>query len=92
LSWSSPFYEPVPLADGGQFVTLEDAATYIQKLPKAEQDTLAWQFAVEMLTNAADSGWPLMMAHIAILRALGHGKIVVKQPRGGKRRIGASGS
>jgi hypothetical protein len=82
LSWTTPFNEPIPLPDGGELVILEDAATYIQKLPKAEQDLHTWQFAVEMLNNAADNGWPLMMAHIAILRALGHGKPKpVKEPR-----------
>jgi hypothetical protein len=66
---------PIPLPDGGELVILEDAATYIQNLPQGwagpEQDLHTWQFAVEMLNNAADQGWPLMMAHIAILRALG---------------------
>jgi hypothetical protein len=81
LSWPSPFYEPIPLPDGSQIVTLEDAAQYIQKLPKVEQELHAWQFALEMLNNAANQGWPLMMAHIAILRALGHGKVVVREPR-----------
>jgi hypothetical protein len=34
--WKRPFDEPIPLPRGRQFVTLEDAATYVQKLPKAE--------------------------------------------------------
>jgi hypothetical protein len=68
LSRSTLFYEPIPLPDGSQLLTLEDAANHIQKLPKATQDLHVWQFAVEMLINAADQGWPLMMAHIAILK------------------------
>jgi hypothetical protein len=32
-----------------QLVTLKDAASYIQKLPKAEQDLEEWQAAVEAL-------------------------------------------
>jgi len=38
LSWPTPFDEPIPLPDGSQIVTLEDAAKHIQNLPKAEQD------------------------------------------------------
>jgi hypothetical protein len=37
MSWSRAFDEPIPLPRGRQLVTLKDAATYIQKLPKAEQ-------------------------------------------------------
>jgi hypothetical protein len=83
LSWSTPFNEPIPLPDGGQIVTLEDAATYIQKLPKAEQDLDLWQFAVEMLINAADNGWPLIMANIALLRALNRN--VVREFKSGRK-------
>jgi hypothetical protein len=36
LSWSTPFEDPIPLPNGRQLVTLEDAATYITGLPKAE--------------------------------------------------------
>jgi hypothetical protein len=32
------FEDPILLPDGRQFVTLEDAASYIMKLPKVEQD------------------------------------------------------
>jgi hypothetical protein len=34
---------------GRQLVTLKDAAEFIQKLPKAEQDLEEWQAAVEAL-------------------------------------------
>jgi hypothetical protein len=37
---------------GRQLVTLEDAATYIMKLPKAEQDLEEWQTAVACLLRA----------------------------------------
>jgi hypothetical protein len=52
-------------------VTLRDAATYIQKLPKAEQQHEKWQIAVEHLIRAAETGgaW-LMLARIGMLRAL----------------------
>jgi hypothetical protein len=45
--WSRPFEDPITLPDGGQLVTLKDAADYIMKLPKAEQDLEDWQTAIE---------------------------------------------
>jgi len=50
MSWSSAFDDPIPLPRGRQLVTLKDAANYIQKLPKAEQDLEEWQAAVEALS------------------------------------------
>ena len=52
-------------------MTLRDAATYITKLPKAEQDIDIWQIAVEHLLRAAETGggW-LMLARIGVLKAL----------------------
>jgi hypothetical protein len=35
--WKRPFDDPIPLPRGSALVTLEEAANYIQKLPKAEQ-------------------------------------------------------
>jgi hypothetical protein len=51
-------------------VTLRDAADYIMKLPKAEQNLEAWQTAVEALIMAAENRGPLMHARIGMLRAL----------------------
>jgi hypothetical protein len=62
---------PIPLPGGRQLVTLEDAARYIQKLPKAEQQVEEWQTAVEVLILVAESnGGPTMMARIGVMRAL----------------------
>jgi len=36
--WQRRFDDPISLPRGRQLVTLEDAAGYIMKLPKAEQD------------------------------------------------------
>jgi hypothetical protein len=36
------FDDPIPLPRGRQFVTLKDAADYIMKLPKAEQNHEHW--------------------------------------------------
>jgi hypothetical protein len=40
-----------------KLVTLRDAADYIMKLPKAEQNLEAWQTAVEALIMAAEDRW-----------------------------------
>jgi hypothetical protein len=49
---------------------LKDAANYIQKLPKAEQDLEEWQAAVEALLLVVELNGPTMMARIGLLRAL----------------------
>jgi hypothetical protein len=36
--WKRPFADPIPLPRGRHLVTLEDAAGYIMKLPKVEQN------------------------------------------------------
>jgi hypothetical protein len=70
-NWSREFEDPIVLTDGRKLVTLRDAATYITKLPKAEQDLEIWQIAVENLIRAAETGgaW-LMLARIGVLKAL----------------------
>jgi hypothetical protein len=43
--WKRPFDDPIPLPRGRQLATLQDAANYIMKLPKAEQNLDEWQTA-----------------------------------------------
>jgi hypothetical protein len=87
LSWSDEFEDPVPGCR-----TLQDAADHILKLPKAQQQLAHWQTAVEMLIRAAETGgaW-LMMAHIAMLRAMNHGRERVfsdrKETHWGRRKL-----
>jgi hypothetical protein len=68
--WQTPFDDPIPLPKGRQLVTLRDAASYIMKLPKAEQKHEAWQTATEVLIMAAEGRRPLMFARIGVMRAL----------------------
>jgi hypothetical protein len=68
--WNRPFDEPIPLSRGRQLVTLKDAANYIQKLPKAEQDLEEWQAAVEAMLLVVELNGPTMMARIGVLKAL----------------------
>jgi hypothetical protein len=70
MSWSRPFDESIPLPRGRQLVTLKDAANYVQKLPKAEQDLEEWQAAVEALLLVVERNGPTMMARIGLMRAL----------------------
>jgi hypothetical protein len=68
--WGREFDDPIELPDGRQLVTLEDAGTYITKLPKAEHEAPEWQAAMEALILVATSGGPTMFARIGIMRAL----------------------
>jgi hypothetical protein len=68
--WKRPFDDPIPLPRGSQIVTLEDAAKYIQRLPKAEQQLDEWQAAVEALLLVVDNNGPTMIARIGVMRAL----------------------
>jgi hypothetical protein len=68
--WKRPFDDPIPLPRGRQIVTLKDAASYIPKLPKAEQLHEEWQAAVEALLLVAELSGPAMIARIGVMRAL----------------------
>jgi hypothetical protein len=68
--WKRPFEGPIPLPRGRQLLTLKDAASYIMKLPKAEQNLGEWQAATESLIMAAEARGPLMHARVGMLRAL----------------------
>ena len=68
--WKRPFEDPIPLPRGRQLVSLEDAGTYITKLPKAEHSAPEWQDAMEALMLVATLCGPTMFARIGIMRAL----------------------
>jgi len=61
VSWDSRFDDPIPLPDDAQPKTLREAISYLAKtVPKSERDMPAVTTAAEMLTNAAERGWPTM--------------------------------
>ncbi len=64
--WQRRFDDPISLPRGRQLVTLEDAAAYIMKLPKAEQDLEEWQTAVACLIGAAEGRDFLMHSRIGM--------------------------
>ena len=68
--WSTPFDDPIDLPGGQKLITLWDAATYITKLPKAEQQAEEWRTAARCLIDAAEHRDFLVQAHIDVLRAL----------------------
>jgi hypothetical protein len=68
--WGRPFDDPVPLPGGRQLVTLQDAGTYITKLPKAEHAPEEWRAAMQALLLVAEHGGPTMLARIGVMRAL----------------------
>jgi hypothetical protein len=73
-------------------VALRDAADYIMKLPKAEQDLDEWQAAVEALLLVVELSGPTIMARIGMLRALNRNVVRVFNPsrkdtHWGKRKL-----
>jgi hypothetical protein len=66
----APFRRSIVLADGRRLVTLQDAGTYITKLPKAEHEAPEWQATMEALILVATLGGPTMFARIGVMWAL----------------------
>jgi len=56
-------------------------------LPGKTHDTPHWEAATKVLMLVAESGGPVMMAHIGMMRAISHGKAVTTAPR--KKRVKA---
>ena len=81
MAWSDRFEDRIPLPRGRTLATLRDAASYIQKLPKAEQHQPHWQTAIEILIATAEGRDFHMHARIAMLRALNHGRPAPAGPR-----------
>ena len=68
--WQRKFDDPIQLPRDHQLITLQDAASYIMKLPKAEQEPPGMQIALSCLIGAAEGRHFLMHARIGMLRAL----------------------
>lgn len=69
MGWHREFDFPVP-----GFRTLRDAANYIMKLPKAEQEKPHWQLAADVILQAAEGRGPMLHAVVGMNKALDHGK------------------
>ena len=70
--WGRHFDDEMALPDGRALRTLRDAGEYVTRLPKAEQAKQHWQTAAHELIIAAERGGILMLAEIAVRRALAH--------------------
>jgi len=80
--WSRKFAEPIILQDGRKLLTLRDAGKFIMRLPKAKHNRPEWRLAAAMLMQAAEDGAPVMLAEIAMRRALGaDGEPAPPEPR-----------
>lgn len=73
MTWSRAFDDPITTPAGKTLLTLRDAAHYIRRLQKKEQDLPHWQLAVSTLIMAAEDRGPVMHAAIAMAKALTHG-------------------
>lgn len=92
MPWSAPFDDPIPLPDGRQLLTLREAANYVTRLPKAEQQLEEWQTAVRCLIGAAEGRDFLLHARIGVMRALSRHDVPVfnssrKETHWGKRKL-----
>jgi hypothetical protein len=68
--WSRIFADPIILQDGRKLLTLRDAGEFITRLPKTKQARPEWRLAAAMLMQAAEDDTPVMLAEIAMRRAL----------------------
>jgi len=74
MSWSRQFDEPIRLPDGGGIERLREAGDYIIALPEREHGLPHWQTAMRCLIDAAERGGIVMLAEIAMRRALAYGR------------------
>ena len=56
MPWDQRFSDPIILPGRKPLVTLRDAAKYIVKLPKVEQQAPEWQAAAEVLMLIGEHG------------------------------------
>lgn len=67
---NTKFIPAIPLPDGSELTTLEDAAKHIQNLPAKQFKTAHWQFAGYEVVAAIEGRSTEMFARIAFMRAL----------------------
>lgn len=78
--WQRRFDDPISI-DGRTLRTLREAADYIVALPEKTSLQEHWQIAVHHLMLAAERGGIMMLAEIAMKRAIHHGTELEKPER-----------
>jgi hypothetical protein len=78
MSWSVRFDYPIALADGRALHSLREAGEYVAVLPEETAGLGHWQLAALLVFVAEKTGL-VMMARIAMMRALNAGKPEPKQ-------------
>jgi hypothetical protein len=73
MSWTAPFDEPIRLNNGKRLRTLREAAQHVIDLPPRQSLLPHWQTAMACLLSAAEGKGPMMMARVAMVRALAGG-------------------
>jgi len=74
VSWARRFEDPIVLDSGRELVTLRDAGEYMAGLPAKTARQDHWQTAAGELLTAAEQGGIVMLAEIAMRRAINHGR------------------
>lgn len=88
MSWSQKFADPIALPGRKPLVTLRDAGNYVAGLSKREQGKPHWLLAAELLILVGNHGGDPMLARIAMMRALNHGKPApAAEPRRKRARV-----
>lgn len=72
MTWSRRFNAPIATPGGSEITTLRQAGEYIAALPPKQQKEQHWRIATECLLSAAESGGIVMLADIAMRKALGY--------------------
>jgi len=72
--WQRRFDDPIALPDGRELVTLRDASEYIAALPARTARQPHWQTAAGELLISAEQDGIIMLAEIAMRKAINHGR------------------
>ena len=64
------FSFPVPVPDGGELRTLDDARAFLLRVPHPECNAEKWQTAISAVLLVGDMGGPTDFARIGMMQAL----------------------
>lgn len=74
MAWDQQFADPIAPPKGNPLQTLRDAGHYVAALPAREQNKPHWREATKLLLLVGNHGGDPMIARIAMMQALNHGK------------------